>query len=304
MEIIDEHLTFKRPEEKRKSTDYCVIHHTGESVLQSVEVLNEFYKNRTDGDYLGIGYHFYVRKDGKVYKCRDIWAQGGHCYKWNDVSVGVCFEGNFEVEQMGDAQFNAGVETLKYVKGLYPNIKFGKHKDFKYNHTDCPGKNFPFDRMVAAINNSAPVPSPAQPAIRYMLLQDMNMRNAPDGNSIISVIPKGTVVTPIKTVKSQLGTLWANCSCNGKSGYVAVDTKKGYAKVYNGVSTPRYQLTQQMSLRIIPDGFKLGNIPIGTVITPIKTVKSPLGTLWAQCIYNGRKGYVAVDTKKGYAKTV
>ena len=302
MNIVDAHLAFKREEERRPATNYIILHHTGESVLQSVEVLNEFYKNRKDDDYLGIGYNFYVRKSGEIDKGRDMWAQGGHCYGHNNESVGICFEGNFEVEQMNDVQLGAGVELLKYVKSVYPSAQFKKHKDF--NSTDCPGKNFPFDRMIAAANNSAPTPAPAQPIIRYMLLQDMNMRNAPDGNSIISVIPKGTVITPIKTTKSQFGTLWASCSCNGKSGYVAVDTKKGYAKVYNGVSTPRYQLTQQMSLRIIPDGFKLGNIPTGTVITPIKTVKSLLGTLWAQCIYNGRKGYVAVDTKKGYAKTV
>ena len=304
MEIIDAHLTFKREEEKRKSTDYCVIHHTGETVPQTVEVLNEYYKHRTDGDYLGIGYHFYVRKDGKVYKCRDVWAQGGHCYAWNDVTVGVCFEGDYEHESaMNIVQFNAGVELLKYIKGLYPNIKFGRHGDFKYNNTDCPGKNFPYEKMIAAVTQSAQTaPAPTQSNGQYKLLQSMKFRDSMDGNVIGRDVPKNTLIIPIKLERSGNGTLWAQYNYGGKTGWTAVDPAKGFAIKIGTIL--RYKLKQSMSLRVIPDGFKLANIPAGTVITPIKTTNSLRGTLWAQCTYGGKKGYVAVDTDKGYATKI
>ena len=147
----------------------------------------------------------------------------------------------------------------------------------------------------------APAPSPAQSNGQYKLLQAMRFRDSIDG-SAIGNIPKNTLLTPIKLERSARGTLWAQHSYGGRTGWTAVDPAKGFAEKIGTVI--RYKLKQSMSLRVIPDGFKLANIPTGTIITPIKTTKSLRGTLWAQCTYGGRKGYVAVDTAKGYATKI
>ena len=157
MVIQNANLKFKGALKKRASTSEIVLHHTAVTVKQSVEVIHNYYLNRKDDNFLGIGYNFYVRKDGTVWQGRPIWAQGGHCFYHNHKSVGICFEGNFEKENMSEKQYKAGVELIKYVLSLYPGCTVYKHKQL--NNTACPGKNFPFDKMVkASKEKTQPVP--------------------------------------------------------------------------------------------------------------------------------------------------
>lgn len=148
MEIKNANLKFKSALTRRASTSEIVLHHTAVTVKQSVEVIHNYYLNRKDDNFLGIGYNFYVRKDGTVWQGRPVWAQGGHCFYHNHKSVGICFEGDFDKETMNEKQYKAGVELIKYVLSLYPNCTIYKHKQL--NNTACPGKNFPFDKMVKA----------------------------------------------------------------------------------------------------------------------------------------------------------
>ena len=119
-----------------------IIHHA-DAVKCSVEDINRWHK---DNGWCGIGYHYLVRKDGTVWKGRPDNAIGAHCLNRNTGTLGVCFEGNFEKETMGDIQFNAGAELIKYLKDKYSISKVSRHKD--YMSTDCPGKNFPFAAML------------------------------------------------------------------------------------------------------------------------------------------------------------
>ncbi len=94
----------------------------------------------------GIAYHFFVDKQGKVYRGRPEWALGGHAVgasAW----LGVCFEGNFDKEEMGAAQMKAGQRLAKYLHQKY-NRPDKRHKDMPGNSTSCPGKNFPFTTIT------------------------------------------------------------------------------------------------------------------------------------------------------------
>lgn len=128
----------------RNKTNYIVLHHVG--------VVGSFTPEQIHAEHLrrgwrGIGYNFYVRKDGTIYHGREENAAGGHTLHYNMVSIGICFEGNFEVETMPDAQLKAGQALLAYLRPKYPSAKIVRHKDL--NATACPGKNFPFDKMTA-----------------------------------------------------------------------------------------------------------------------------------------------------------
>lgn len=111
--------------------------------------LNDLMRNM--GFYM-VGYNYYVRKDGSVWKGRPDNATSANCFGQNNQSLGVCFEGNFEVDTMGTVQFNAGVELIKSLKNKYGINEVGGHK--KYFNTACPGKNFPLDEMLNAINSN------------------------------------------------------------------------------------------------------------------------------------------------------
>ena len=140
MTIIEQTYKWNGTITKRSETRYIILHHrAGNGDAQSIHELH------LDRGYTGIGYNFYVRQDGKIYRGRPIDAAGAHCLGKNDVSVGVCFEGNFENETMSDTQIKAGCELISYLKQIYPKAEVKKHSDF--GSTACPAKNFPFETI-------------------------------------------------------------------------------------------------------------------------------------------------------------
>ena len=150
MDIIDVGLEFSSPLVKRSKTDYIILHHAAGN--GSVESIHRYHKN-TKG-WLGIAYNFYVRKDGTIYIGRGFDTVGGHTTNYNYNSIGICFEGNFDNEQMSDIQFNAGVTIIIECKKRYNNAKIIMHKDVA--QTACPGKNFPFERMCEKVSETMP----------------------------------------------------------------------------------------------------------------------------------------------------
>lgn len=139
IEIIKPAYVWNGTPSKRGATGFIILHHAGVSSA-APEAIHNYHKSL---GWVGIGYNFYVRKDGSVYEGRPMDCIGAHTVSYNDKSVGICFEGNFETEQMSEAQKAAGVKLVKYVRSFYPTAVLKKHKDFAA--TACPGKNFPFD---------------------------------------------------------------------------------------------------------------------------------------------------------------
>lgn len=142
MEIKNNNLQFKNSLTKRSKTDYLIIHHSASSKA-SVEDIHNIHLAR---GWSGIGYHFYITKNGLIYTGRPIDTIGAHTEGVNSQSIGICFEGNFEKEFMNNVQLRAGQELIAYIKSLYPDILVKKHKDF--NSTACPGKNFLFKDLI------------------------------------------------------------------------------------------------------------------------------------------------------------
>ena len=145
MNIIDAGLNFNSGHEVRTgSLDGIVLHHAA-ATSASVETVHGWHKGN---GWVGIGYHFYVRKDGTVYRGRPENWVGAHTVGHNSTKLGICAEGNFETETMGEAQKNAIIELLAYLFGKYGNLKVYKHSDL--SATACPGRNYPFDEIVNA----------------------------------------------------------------------------------------------------------------------------------------------------------
>lgn len=143
MKILKNNLQFTGAIKKRTETKYIVLHHP-DAQFCTVEDIHKWHLQR---GFTGIGYNFFIRKDGTVYEGRGLEAVGAHCKNYNSISVGVSVEGayNSKDKTMPDAQFKAVVEVLDYLKGLYPNAKIVGHKDLA--STACPGKYFPLARF-------------------------------------------------------------------------------------------------------------------------------------------------------------
>lgn len=145
MNIINQTFNWIERLTPRTKTNYIILHHrAGDGDI------NSLHQDHINRGWLGVGYHFYVRKDGRIYCGRPVEMVGAHCTNINNVSVGVCFEGNFENETMNSKQIKAGKELVDYLKTLYPNATIESHSDLA--QTACPGKHFPFHEIKRGVD--------------------------------------------------------------------------------------------------------------------------------------------------------
>lgn len=142
MMVTEKKYDWAYPLTPRNVTTHLILHHAAASSA-TVEGIHAYHKSK---GWAGIAYHYFVAKDGTIYRGRPENMLGAHAINWNYCSIGVCFEGNFETETMPDAQVKAGRALVADIVLRYPSIVVGKHSDF--GQTSCPGGNFPFDAIV------------------------------------------------------------------------------------------------------------------------------------------------------------
>lgn len=127
---------------------YIVLHHPA-AITATPEQIHQWH---LQNGWSGAGYNYYVRKDGTVYEMRGN-NTGAQCLNYNSVSVGICCEGNYDIETtMPTAQFNSTVELIRQIRPNYPSLKsIVGHTQLV--STSCPGKNFPTYKIIDRVNN-------------------------------------------------------------------------------------------------------------------------------------------------------
>lgn len=142
MNIIETDWKWAGGLSNRASTEYIALHHAAAVTCTAAQV-DQWHK---DNDWSGIGYHYFVRKNGTIYRGRPENKMGAHVSGMNNCSLGICAEGNYDVETtMPTAQYNAIVELIADIKTRYPNAKVVGHRDI--GSSDCPGRYYPLDRI-------------------------------------------------------------------------------------------------------------------------------------------------------------
>lgn len=135
MKIIETNLLFKTGELKRRPKDKVVLiilHHTC-SKNADVYSINQDHKKR---GWAGIGYHFVIGKDGKVFRGRPTEFIGAHCAGNNTSSIGIALCGDFRKEQPTDEQIKSLKELVKQLRAEYPIRRVLNHNDLYA--TACP----------------------------------------------------------------------------------------------------------------------------------------------------------------------
>ncbi|WP_072060513.1 glucosaminidase domain-containing protein [Clostridium botulinum] len=150
MNIIDRKLKFKSL--TYGNNPKMVLLHHAEWSNCSVEDIHHCHI--VDKGWSGIGYHYFVRKDGSIYKGRPDNAKGAHCKGHNTNTLGICAEGDYMKESMPAAQKQAIISLCIYLKNKYPGIVFKGHKEAPYS-TNCPGVNYPLAEIKNAVNGQA-----------------------------------------------------------------------------------------------------------------------------------------------------
>lgn len=151
MEIKETNLKFREGMEKRsKILEYIVIHHTASTRDMTVQEIHQLHLNQGE-NWKGIGYHFYIDKQGVIWRGRPEEMSGSHALDYNFVSLGICLSGNFEIEKPTEKQLKSLTELLQHLKQKYGNVQVVGHRDL--NATACPGKNL-YSKLGSVIANS------------------------------------------------------------------------------------------------------------------------------------------------------
>lgn len=138
MKVIEANLPRNGNFTRRSKTDEVILHHA-EASSATVWDINQWH---LDNGWVGIGYHYYIRKDGSIYRGRPEWAVGAHATGHNDRSIGICCEGAYMTETMPAAQLASLKALLRDIMGRYGKMPLKRHRDV--NATSCPGDNFPW----------------------------------------------------------------------------------------------------------------------------------------------------------------
>lgn len=156
--VTDLGLKFTKTQNKRKSTTHLYIHHrAGNGDLLS---MHNDHINRAGK--VGVGYHYFIRKNGEIFRGRSEDRVGAHLLGHNSTSIGICFEGNFEFDTMASVQYDAGLWLIRDILSRYPTIKIAGHR--QKAATACPGRNFPLEKMLTDSLSSTPAASELQAA--------------------------------------------------------------------------------------------------------------------------------------------
>lgn len=136
----------------RKETKLIIVHCAATPPNMDIgrKEINEWHVNK---GWSGIGYHFVIRRNGKVEIGRAIEEIGAHAEGYNSVSVGVCLVGGVNDKNIPEANFTpaqwaALTDLLKKLKGKYPKAKIIGHNEVAKKA--CP--SFNVQKWLATVN--------------------------------------------------------------------------------------------------------------------------------------------------------
>ena len=90
-----------------------------------------------------IGYHYVIRRNGKVEKGRDISIAGAHAKGHNFNSIGICLVGGIDDNSKADdnynlKQYNALIQLISFLEITFPIDDVLGHRDLPSVNKSCP----------------------------------------------------------------------------------------------------------------------------------------------------------------------
>lgn len=149
---------------------HIILHHslTKDSQTVSWGAIRR-YHTETLG-WPGIGYHIGIELVGDYYEAllgQMLNHEGTHTKGHNHDSIGICFVGNFDQDEVPPEQWHKGLELTYWLCSIFsiPYHNVYGHRDFA--NKSCPGNNFNlggFRLQLTAMNLGESIQGPQLPA--------------------------------------------------------------------------------------------------------------------------------------------
>lgn len=94
-------------------------------------------------DWIDIGYHYVIRRDGEIEKGRDVMQAGAHAKGHNFSSIGVCLIGGINEDHEPDdnytlKQYNSLIQLVKFLEMTFNTSELLGHRDLDGVTKACP----------------------------------------------------------------------------------------------------------------------------------------------------------------------
>ncbi|MFM8718240.1 MAG: N-acetylmuramoyl-L-alanine amidase [Chthoniobacterales bacterium] len=141
---------------KRGRWQYIIVHNSG--TRQGNARVFENYHRKVRRMQNGLAYHFVIGNgtssgNGEI-EIGSRWTRqinGGHVASdyLNNISIGICFVGDYNRDRPTEAQLAALDELIRYLRGRVGKTKgrisiVKAHREINPKPTDCPGNRFPY----------------------------------------------------------------------------------------------------------------------------------------------------------------
>ena len=143
MQIIETNFKWNGSLSYTNKPKRIILHHAEDSIC----TVQQIHSWHLGNGWTGIGYHFFVRKDGTIYRGRPENAIGAHVSGANTNTLGICAEGSYMTEIMPTAQLNAIKWLIQYLDNKYGQLPIYGHREV--GSSNCPGTNYPLAELKA-----------------------------------------------------------------------------------------------------------------------------------------------------------
>ena len=144
-------LKFDGDLEILKNPSYIVIHHTGE-IGWDVYKTHEYHKSL---GWKRIGYNYFIEEDGRIIEGRGMHV-GAHTKGLNNISIGICMSGNFDLNYPSEEQRKSLYRLCKIFMNKYsiPIDKVIGHREVEGVNKSCPGYNFDMNKFRESLSST------------------------------------------------------------------------------------------------------------------------------------------------------
>lgn len=220
MKIIQSNINFNGNKAGGNNPKEIIVHHSEHSTANVYDI-DRWHK---DKGWCGIGYQYFIDKQGNIYTGRPEDWTGAHCIDHNTKSIGICLQGRLQTEKVTDAQYKALLWLIQDIRNRRGNMPVYGHKEL--NSTDCPG-NLDLDKLRRDLNNEIVDTNDdeyRENATVVNVSSYLNVRSKPSDEIIGKLFPNERL--QVNWVDSDyLGWYYVTYRVNGtnklKSGYVS-----------------------------------------------------------------------------------
>jgi peptidoglycan hydrolase-like protein with peptidoglycan-binding domain len=200
--------------------------------------------------------HFYISKDGRIFKGRPINAFGEFGYDekrkmdFNINAIGICVEGDYEMELMPTIQKNAIVLLIQHLRREHSSIRTIYSLDELVSDKSNPGVLFPLNDIVASALGV--VVEPLRTAPNGM------MRYAFESRTLYYDSKNPITGNDVKELQIILNLFEFQCDVNGIFDSITMDAVIRYQKSYNlipdgVVGTETFKFMRKHSMKFYED---------------------------------------------------